>query len=450
LPELVIYVNKDILKLAIPSIISNISIPLLSSIDTALVGHLDQAYYLGGVAVGAMIFNFLFWGFGFLRMGTTGITAQAFGKGDQSESILTLGRALLVAIIGGVALVALQSLISWIAFQLVSSTPEVKAQAEIYYRIRIWSAPAVLAIYAFQGWFLGVQNARYPMIVAIAVNGIAIILDIFFLRALGMKTAGVALGSVIANYLGVLLALFLFLHTYRDYLGKIVKRRLLELSEARRFFSVNRDIFLRTLLLIVTYSFFTAKSASSGDSVLAANSILMQLWMVVSYGVDGFAYAAESLVGRFFGARDLENLKKTIRHLIAWGMGLSVIASLTYWLFGKQILGLFTDKQDVIHVAMAFFGWTIAAPVVNAVCFIWDGVFIGATATRTMLISMVLATLVFFLPIYYLTRGSLGNHSLWLAMTSFMAVRGITLTLYAKKAIFAAVARQERTGTINV
>jgi multidrug resistance protein, MATE family len=436
-------VNKDILRLAIPSIISNISIPLLSSIDTALVGHLEQTYYLGGVAVGAMIFNFLFWGFGFLRMGTTGITAQAFGKQDQSESILTLARALLVAIVGGVTLVAFQGLISWTAFQLVTSTPEVKAQAEIYYRIRIWSAPAVLAIYAFQGWFLGVQNARYPMIVAIAVNSIAIILDIIFLRVLGMKTAGVALGSVIANYLGVLLALFLFLRTYREYLGKIVRRRLLELSEARRFFSVNRDIFLRTLLLIVSYSFFTAKSAASGDSVLAANSILMQLWMVVSYGIDGFAYAAESLVGKFFGARDLVSLKRAIWHLFVWGMGLSLLASLTYWLFGRQILGLFTDKQDVILVAMAFFGWTIAAPVVNAVCFIWDGVFIGATATRAMLISMVLATLVFFLPIYYLTLGSLGNHSLWLAMSGFMAVRGITLTLYAKKAIFAAVSRYD-------
>jgi len=442
-------VNKDILRLAIPSNISNISIPLLSSIDTALVGHLEQTYYLGGVAVGAMIFNFLFWGFGFLRMGTTGITAQAFGKQDQSESILTLARALLVAIVGGVALVALQGLISWTAFRLVTSTPEVRTQAGIYYHIRIWSAPAVLAIYAFQGWFLGVQNARYPMIVAIAVNSIAITLDIIFLRVFGMKTAGVALGSVIANYLGVLLALFLFLHTYRDYLGKIVRRRLLELSEARRFFSVNRDIFLRTLLLIVSYSFFTAKSAASGDSVLAANSILMQLWMVVSYGVDGFAYAAESLVGRFFGARDLVSLKKAIWHLFAWGMGLSLLASLTYWLFGRPILGLFTDKQDVILVAMAFFGWTIAAPVVNAVCFVWDGVFIGATATRAMLLSMVLATLVFFLPIYYLTRGSLGNHSLWLAMTGFMAVRGITLTLYAKKAIFAAVSRQGKTGIIG-
>jgi multidrug resistance protein, MATE family len=406
------------------------------------MGHLEQTYYLGGVAVGAMIFNFLFWGFGFLRMGTTGITAQAFGKQDQSESILTLARALLVAIVGGVALVALQSPISWVAFQLVTSTPEVRTQAEIYYHIRIWSAPAVLAIYAFQGWFLGMQNARYPMIVAIAVNSIAIVLDIIFLRALGMKTAGVALGSVIANYLGLLLALFLLLHAYRDYLGKIVRRRLLELTETRRFFSVNRDIFLRTLLLIIAYSFFTAKSAASGDSVLAANSILMQLWMVVSYGVDGFAYAAESLVGRFFGARDLVSLKKAIWRLFAWGMGLSVLASLTYWLFGRSILGLFTDKQDVILVAMAYFGWTIAAPVVNAICFIWDGVFIGATATRAMLLSMVLATLVFFLPIYYLTHGSLGNHSLWLAMTGFMAVRGITLTLYAKKAIFAAVSRQ--------
>ena len=433
--------NKDILKLAIPSIISNITIPLLSSIDTALVGHLEQTYYLGGVAVGAMIFNFLFWGFGFLRMGTTGLTAQAYGRQDQAESILTMARAMLVAVIGGVALILLQGVISWVAFQLVNSGEEVKTQALIYYGIRIWVAPAVLIIYAFQGWFLGMQNARYPMIIAIAVNAIAIILDIFFLRVLGMKTAGVALGSVIANYLGVLLAILLFRHSYREYLGKIVRARLLELGAIKKFFSVNRDIFLRTLLLIVSYSFFTAKSAESGDTVLAANSILLQLWMILSYGVDGFAYAAEGLVGRFLGARDLTSLKQAVRLLFGWAMGLSVLVSIAYFAFGKQILGLFTDKQDVIMTGMLFFGWTIAAPVVNAICFIWDGVYIGATATRPMLVSMVIATVVFFLPVYYLSRGALGNHSLWLAMTTFMAVRGITLTYYAKRAIFAAVQR---------
>jgi multidrug resistance protein, MATE family len=434
-------VNRDILKLAIPSIISNITIPLLSSVDTALMGHLNGTFYLWGVAVGAMIFNFLFWGFGFLRMGTTGLTAQAYGRQDEAEGTLTMARALLVAIFGGLALILLQNLISAVAFRLVSASPEVREQAAIYYHIRIWSAPAVLSIYAFQGWFLGMQNARYPMIVAIFVNAVTIALDIFFLRVLGMKTVGVALGSVIANYLGVLLSLFLLLRHYRAHLQHIVITRVLELKALSQFLIVNRDIFLRTLLLICTYSFFTAKSAAGGDTVLAANSILLQLWMILSYGVDGFAYAAESLVGRYFGAREPDNLKKAVRYLFGWATGLSVVASLVYLGFGESILNLFTDQQAVIAVAMAYFGWTIAAPLVNAACFVWDGVFIGATATRAMLVSMLVATLVFFLPVYYLTRDILGNHSLWLAMIAFMAVRGITLSFYAKKAIFAAVAR---------
>ncbi len=430
--------NKDILKLAIPSIISNITVPLLSSVDTALVGHLDQTFYLGGVAVGGMIFDILFWGLGFLRMGTTGLTAQAFGRKDYSGGALTLARALLVAAVAGISLVALQGPISRIVFDIVHASPEVRTQAEIYYHIRIWSAPAVLAIYAFQGWFLGMQNARFPMIVAISVNAITISIDIFLLRVLGMKTAGVALGSVIANYLGVLLAVILLSRTYREYLHHLISKRVLEIKEFRRFLNVNRDIFVRTLLLIIAYSFFTAKSAASGDTILAANAILMQLWMFLSFGIDGFAYAAESMVGKYFGARDPDNLKRAVKHLFAWAGGLSVAASLVYLLLGTTILHLFTDKQDVIVTALTFIGWTVAAPLVNAASFIWDGVFIGATATKAMVISMVLATLVFFLPVYYLTHGWLGNHSLWLAMTTFMAIRGITLTLYAPRAIFKA------------
>ncbi len=429
--------NKQILRLALPSIITNVSVPLLSSVDTALVGHLESPAYLGGVAIGAMIFNFIFWGFGFLRMGTTGLTAQAFGEQRRDECSLILIRSLLVALAGGLFLILLQWPIQLIALGQVNASAEVEAQTLVYYNLRIWSAPAVLILYAVQGWFLGMQNARYPMILAIVVNCLTIGLDIFFLQALGMKVAGVALGTLIAQYCGVALALILLIVNYRGYLVRFTRARILELAAIRRFFAVNRDIFLRTLLLIVTYSFFTATSAEYGDTVLAANSILLQLWMILAYGVDGFAYAAESLTGRFIGARDKPNLHLAVRYIFVWGMSLGVAMSLLYGLFGNSILHLFTSDEVVIATALAFYAWTIAAPIVNAACFVWDGVFIGATATFPMLISMAIATVVFFFPIYFLTQPALGNHALWLAMLSYMAMRGITLTVYAPKAVFA-------------
>ncbi len=427
--------NKDILRLAIPSIISNISIPLLSSVDTALVGHLSEEYYLGGVAVGSMIFNTLFWAFGFLRMGTTGMTAQAYGATDEPQAIHTLLRALAVAWIVSLLLLALQQLISAAAFYLVDSSEDVTTQAAIYFNIRIWSAPAELSIYAFNGWFLGMQNARYPMIMAIFINSLNIILDVVFVNVLGMKTDGVALGTVIANYAGVTLAIILFAISYRGYLKKVVKSRLMQIEKLKEFFSINTDIFFRTLLLTLAYAFFTAISADHGDTILAANTILLQLLMVLSYGIDGFAFAGESLVGRFFGARDPEQLKRAIKHIFAWATAIAVAVSLCYLLLERSIIGIYTDNPDVIAVTRGVYLWVIIAPLVNTYCFIWDGVFIGATATRAMLISMVVATLVFYFPIYYLLEGTIGIHALWLAMTMFMAVRGITLTLYAKRRV---------------
>lgn len=432
--------NKDILKLAIPSIITNVSVPLLSSIDTALVGHLEHQYYLGGVAIGAMIFNFIFWAFGFLRMGTTGLTAQAYGEGNQRECGLILSRAVIVALIAGVALILLQSLIHWTAFQSVTASDDVEKQAAIYFDIRIWSAPAALFIYAIQGWFLGMQNARYPMIIAIFINCLTIALDVFFLQVLDLKVAGVALGTLIAQYCGVVLAAALFYFKYREYATGVVRKQILDVAAMKKFFSVNRDIFLRTMLLIATYTFFTAKSAEYGDDVLAANTILMQLWMILAYGVDGFAYAAESLVGRFVGARDLANLKKAVNLIFVWAVALGGIVTLAYVFFGEQIVRLFTSNEVVVATAMTFFIWTIIAPLVNGICFVWDGVFIGATATKAMLISMAIATIVFYFPVYYLTESAIGNHALWLAMIAYMVVRGITLTIYAPRAIYRKIA----------
>lgn len=409
--------------------------PLLGAVDTALIGHLDEAFYLGAIAVGSMIFNFIFWGFGFLRMGTTGLTAQAFGEDNQTDSVMTLARALTVAGIFGVLIVLLQAWIADFSFWVVAASPEVERYTRIYFEIRVFTAPATLCLYAINGWFLGMQNARYPMIVMIFLNSLNIVLDIFFVHYMDMNVDGVAMGTLIARYAGLILALLLLVYRYRDWLKGYVHKLLLEIKALKKFFSVNRDIFIRTLCLIFTFSFFTAKSAEFGNIVLAANSILLQLWMMVSYGIDGFAYAAESLIGRYTGSDQQKRLKLAVKYCFIWGAGIGFAASAIYALLNVRILWLFTDQQDVIDAAMTYFLWTIAGPIVSSFSYIWDGIFIGATATGPMRDSMIIATLVVFLPTYGVGVYYLGNHALWLAMTLFMIARGATLSFYAPKHI---------------
>jgi MATE family multidrug resistance protein len=427
--------NKQILRLAIPNIISNLSVPLLGAVDTALLGHLEQVYYLGAIAVGGMLFNFIFWGFGFLRMGTTGLTAQAYGEENKTESVMTLARALVVAGIFSFLILLLQVFITDLGFLIVDTSPQVERYTRIYFYIRIWSAPATLGLYAINGWFLGMQNAYYPMVVAVVLNALNIILDIAFVFGLQMDVAGVAYGTLIARYVGLLLAVALLWYKYRDWLRAYAQKKLLELEPIKEFFAVNRDIFLRTLCLIFTFSFFTAKSATFGDTILAANTILLQLWMIVSYGIDGFAYAAESLIGRYTGSKQPQKVNRAVKYCFIWGIGIGLMASGLYWIFDESILYLFTDQQPVIQAAMLVFGWTIAGPAVSSFCYIWDGIFIGATATAPMRNSMLIATATVFLPVYFLSVPYLGNHAIWLAMVSFMMARGVALSFYAPKYI---------------
>lgn len=409
---------------------------MLGAVDTALVGHLDEVYYLGAIALGGMIFNFIFWGFGFLRMGTTGITAQAFGEHDKTESVMTLVRALLVAGVFSALILLLQTFIADLSFWLVEATEEVEDYTRIYFDIRIYTAPATLGLYAINGWFLGMQNARYPMIVTVILNALNIVLDVLFVYSMNMHVDGVAWGTLIARYVGLVLAVILLVHKYRSWLKAYVREKLLELEPIKKFFSVNRDIFIRTLCLIFTFSFFTAKSAEFSNVILAANTILLQLWMIVSYGIDGFAFAAESLIGRYTGAGDSKKVKQAVKYCFIWGIGIGLGASLTYALLDRSILSLFTNQQNVIDTAMLFFAWTIAGPAVSSFCYIWDGIFIGATATVPMRNSMIIATLLVFLPVYGIGVSYLGNHALWMALTLFMIARGAALSLFAPKYIF--------------
>lgn len=428
--------NKKILNLAIPNIISNLSVPLLGVVDTALVGHLDHVYYLGALAVGGMIFNFLFWGFGFLRMGTTGLTAQEYGKRNRTGMIMILARVQLIALGIGLLIVLLQSPIAWLSFKIIESSSEVAEFTRVYYDIRIYTAPAVLALYGLNGWFLGMQNAKYPMMVTIVLNVLNIIFNVFFIYGLGMHVDGVAWGTLISTYMALLLALFLFVKRYRRYIIHYTKAGLVHIEELKLYFSVNRDIFIRTLCLIFTFSFFTAVSARQGDLVLAANTILLQLWMVASYGIDGFAYAAESLIGKYKGSSDSHQLKKAVWYNLGWGLALGLLGTTVYGLFGDQILFMFTDKTEVISLAQSVLFWTVMAPLVSSFCYILDGVFIGATETAPMRNTMLAATFLFFLPAYWFGTMLFGIHGLWLAMILFMMVRGTALGFYLPRSIF--------------
>jgi len=428
--------QKEILRLAVPNIISNLSVPLLSSVDAVLMGHLTEPYYLGAVAVGGIIFNFIYWSFGFLRMGTTGLIAQAYGKKDHKEILLILYRALLSALIIGLVIIVIQSLISRIAFSLIHASGNVEKYAETYFYIRIYAAPAVLALYAFQGWFLGMQNARYPLYILVFLNIINILFNLLFVKYFGMNADGVALGTVFAQYLGLALAVFLFFKMNIKKAFRITLNKILNLGEVKKFFAINFNIFIRTIALIFAFSFFTAKSAEFGDIVLGANTILLQLWTIFAYGVDGFAFAAESLIGKYKGARDYKKLKQAVFFVFVWGISIGLLFTVIYVTFLNDLINIFTSNAEMAALAVAYAAWTIYTPAVNTVSYIWDGIYIGATATKAMRNAMLFVTLAVYLPAYYLTKETFGNHGLWFSLSFFMVMRGVTLSLLAKKHIF--------------
>ena len=415
--------NRKILQLAIPSIVSNITVPLLGLVDVAIVGHLGSASYIGAIAVGGMLFNMIYWIFGFLRMGTSGMTAQAYGKRDLTEVVRTLLRAVGVGLLISLGLWILQSPILRGAFVLIDATEEVKRWASLYFNICIWGAPAVLGLYGFAGWFIGMQNSRFPMFIAITQNIVNIVASLCFVFVLGMKVEGVALGTLIAQYAGLFMAFALWLKYYGRLKAYIDWNGLWGGEEMRRFFSVNSDIFFRTLCLVAVTTFFTSTGARQGDVILAVNTLLMQLFTLFSYIMDGFAYAGEALAGRFIGAKNDVGLRKCIRLLFLWGIGLSLSFTILYAFLGRDFLGLLTNDTSVIEASGDYFYWVLAIPLCGFSAFLWDGIFIGATATRQMLYSMLVASATFFI-IYYLFYRSMGNHALWMAFLGYLSLRG--------------------------
>ncbi|MYB92933.1 MATE family efflux transporter [Candidatus Poribacteria bacterium] len=434
-------INKEIYRLALPNIVSNFSIPLLGAVDTALMGRLESEYYLGAVGIGGIIFSFIYWGFGFLRMATTGLTAQAFGEKDLSECGRLLLRAVCIGITSSLFLFICQWQLIDLSFLLINASPEVEHHARAYFHIRLYAAPATLCLHAFHGVFLGLQNARYPMLLTIVVNLVNIALNLVFVRLFGMKVEGVALATVIAQYVGLFLAILFFSRYYRGILPAWDFREIFALSRLKRFLNISGDIFIRTCLLVFSHAVFTAKSAALSDAVLAINTILLQFINLMSYAIDGLAFAAESLIGKYKGARDMSNLKGTTRHIFFWSFLFGGLIMLIFLLFGARLLHLFTDQMPLIAQAKPYLIWIIVAPIVNVAAYIWDGIFLGATASKALRNSVMLSTLLFLGAVYLLMP--FGNHGLWGALTVLLVARGVSLTVLAPKYLF----RQDTSGS---
>ncbi|MGR3319891.1 MAG: MATE family efflux transporter, partial [Candidatus Anammoxibacter sp.] len=364
---------------------------------------------------------------------------QEYGKANnenKKECLLILGRALLVAIIGSLLLIVFRKPILQLSLSLIGTTPEVEAYVSEYFNIRILAAPATLSILAFTGWFFGMQNAKTPMILAISVNLLNVGFSVWFVMFADMKSGGVALGTLIAQYCGLALAIALFYKHYKHILPFWNHSTLLNIEKMKRFLTVNSDIIIRTICLVFAFSFFKVQSGKEGIILGSANIILLEFFAIIAYGIDGFGFAAESVVGKYFGAGDKRNFLEAIKRSFQWGIGLSLVLTLIFYLFGKEIIHVLTDNEEVINAAIPFLGWLIIAPVINAVPFIWDGVYIGITASKAMRNTMLISTLLVFLPTYYIFHDMIGNHALWMALTFLMLARGISQTVTSKHVVF--------------
>ncbi|XKH59794.1 MATE family efflux transporter [Halomonas sediminis] len=414
--------------LAWPIIISNITVPLLGLVDTAVVGHLPDSSYLAGVTLGATLFSFLYWGFGFLRMGTTGLVAQAVGRESDDDVRNLLGQSLLLAGVIGVLLIVFSQPLIQLGLWLLGGSETATTLARDYAQIRLLSAPAVLANYAIIGWFLGQQNSRVILILLVLTNSVNILLDLLFVVGLGMTSNGVAWASVIADYTALVAGGWLIVSRLKRLEGRFLRERLARLSAYRELFQVNANLFVRTLGLLFAMAFFTAQGASQGDTILAANAVLMQFIMLTSYALDGFAHAAESLVGRAYGRRHWQEFSVTVRAAARFSLLAATGAAIAFALGGNALIALLTGLPEVRATAAIYLPWMVAMPLIAVWSYLLDGVFIGATAVREMRNSIFVGLAV-YLPVWWLTAG-LGNHGLWLAFTLFTLVRSVVLVSY--------------------
>lgn len=432
-----------VLRLAGPIVLSNISTPLLGIVDMAVIGRIPNPAALGAIALGVTIFNFVYWGFGFLRMGTTGLTAQALGAGNAAEESANLGRALLVALIVGLLLIAAQWPIGLAAFALLKGSAEVQALAHDFFRIRIWSAPFTLANFAILGWFIGRQKATTALLLQVFMNGINIALNVTFVALLGWSVKGVATGTVIAEITAAGLGLALAARDLRSIGWFWERERLLDRMQLGRMFAVNRDIMIRTFCLIFAFAFFTSQGARSGDVLLAANAVLGQFVSVSAFLLDAFSFAAEALSGQAIGARHRPTLDSAVRLAAFWGGGVALLLSAGLLIAGPFLIDLLTASHEVREAARMYLPWAAAAPIAAVWCFLLDGVFIGSTRSVEMRNAMALS-LAIFLGAWWILAGLYGNHGLWAALIIFYLARAVTLLGFFPSVIRAATPLRDR------
>jgi len=422
--------NRKILALAIPSIISNISNPLVSSVDTALMGHLSTVDLAALGAIG-MVFMVLYGTFNFLRSGTTGITAQAFGAEQKVLISNTLYRAIFIATLLGTILILFRGYIFDISSNLMNIDTTYYEQSKIYFDIRIYTAPALFLGYVLMGWFFGVQNAIYPLIITIFLNVSNILFSYYFVFVEHMGIKGAALGTLISQYMALILG-FLLLLKYKKYFIKLELKNILIESELIRFFRVNIDIFIRTFALTLAFAFLYSQASKDSETSLAVMILLLQFIIWFAYSLDGFANAAESLVGKYYGANDLKSFYKAIKLSLYWSLGFSIIYTFVYWLWGKDILSLFTNQAKLIEQTMEFMPYIVAVPLLSFLAFIWDGIYIAMTATKAMR-NTVLLSLALYIIGFYLTKNYNFILALWINFVLFLFWRGIIQSiLFAK------------------
>ncbi|MCM1041612.1 MAG: MATE family efflux transporter [Bacteroides sp.] len=424
--------NGQILHLAVPNLISNVTVPLLGAIDLAMMGRMNSLTAMGAISLGAMIFNFIYWSLGFLRMGTCGFTAQAYGAGRMEESVLTLFRGLFIALCGGLLLWVLQTPILKIALSAAAPDAALAEATARYFRIRIWAAPASIAAFAFAGWFIGMQDSKTPMWVAILINIANIVFNYILIFVYHHGSDGVAAGTVLAQYTGLLLYIGFALRKLARLPRCLSWRKIMETRSLKRFLHVNSDIFLRTLLIILVFAFFTAQSSRFGNETLVLNTLLYQFFIFYSYAMDGFAHAAEALCGKFTGSGQQVEKKRTVKQVFVWGIGIALAFTLAYALFFGGIMGLFTQDTLILEMSRTYYPWVLGITLIGFPAFLWDGVYAGSLASKAMLLTMALSVAGFF-ALFYGFRPALQNHAMWLAMTGFLALRGLTMGIWWRK-----------------
>jgi multidrug resistance protein, MATE family len=417
--------HRSVLTVAVPIMLSNVTEPLIGVVNTAVIGQLPDPYYIGAIAIGSLIFSFLFWGFGFLRLSTGGLTAQAVGAGDSVELTAVIWRALAIAVVAGLVMLALSPLIKKLSFDLIGGSPEVRAQGEIYFNYRIWSAPFALINFCTLGWFIGQGRTKVAFLIQVILNLTNMILGALFVLRLGMEADGVGLSALIAEITGASLGCLMVALSLRKIKARATWAQVWNAAKIKRTLGANGDIMIRTLCLVFAFAWFTSRGARTGDVIIAANAVLLNFFQVAAYLIDGFAYASEALVGQAVGARDRGRFKQAIRLTSIWALVVGAICSLTIWLAGPWFIDLMTVNPAVRETARRYLLLASFTPFLGTICFQFDGIFTGAMATRDMRNMMVLSLIIYLASWWFLER-SFGNYGLWASLCVFFIARGLT------------------------